>query len=382
MAHPYKRALLIVVAVMAMLAVAVGVMYGMREVRHGTPELTQAKQAQLKQLARLPEELAPPGENKYNPLERDTGPRDSGRRGVGLFIRHTVFRIVGGIGFDTDTLSALLVPTDPPRPVTLDDPTSFVFKPLHGSVIMPPSALAALFNQYLTDYPGTQLRNLSVSTRDDGTLVVDGQTQKVPGLWLPFHMTGPVHLVQGHLFIYTPKQIKIAHLEAKGLLKAIRLQLSNLVQIDTQGARIEGDSVVLDLNHSLPPPAQDVHVASLKIDHRGVHLRFTSAFDPKWPQPIVDTDSYILLDGGDVKTFRSLITHVRLQMVAGDGGKLDTSLYAYRQQIVHGHFEATPAGELVAYLAPYRAVSYLPPAKPNGKANDASAQGGDHEDRP
>lgn len=380
MAHPYKRGLLTVVAMVTVLAVAVGVMYGVREVHHGTPELVRAKQAQLTQIAKLPKELAPPGENKYNPLERNAGPRDSGRRGVGLFIRHTFFRIAGGIGFDTDTLSALLIPTDPPRPVTLDDPTSFVFKPLHGSVVMPPSALTALFNQYLLDYPGAQMRHLSVSTRDDGTLVVDGQTQKVPGLWLPFHMAGPVHLVKGHLFVYTPSQIKIAHLEAKGLLKAIRLQLSNFVQIDTEGAQLEGDSVVLDLNHALPPPAQDVHVSSMKIDHQGVHMRFTSAFDPKWPQPIVDTDSYILLDGGDVKTFRSLITNVRLQMVAGDGGRLDTSLYAYRQQIVHGHFEATPAGELVAYLAPYKPASYLPPAKP--QETGQSAPVGDHDGRP
>ena len=376
MAKSYKRGLLIFVTVAAVLAVAV--MYGMRDVSHGTPELARTKQAQLKQIAKLPAELAPPGEDKYNPLERDAGPRDSGHRGVGLFIRHTFFRIAGGIGFDTDTLSALLVPTDPPRPVTLDDPTSFVFKPLHGSVIMPRSALTALFNQYLTDYSGTQMRNLSVSTRDDGTLTVDGQTQKVPGLWLPFHMSGPVHLAKDHLFIYTANRIKIAHLEAKGLLKTIRLQLSNLVQIDTQGAQLEGDSVVLDLNHALPPPAQDVHVSSMKIDHKGVHLSFTSAFDPKWPQPVVDTDSYILLDGGDVKTFRSLIVNARLQLVARDGGKLDTSLYGYRQQIVHGHFEATPAGELVAYLALYKPVSYLPPARPGDKHR--SSNGGEHDD--
>lgn len=368
-----QRGLLIVVAVIVLVAIAVGVMYGFERVDHGQAALTQNKQSQLSHIRALPEALAPPGENKYNPRERDADTRDSGRKGVGLFIRHAFFRIAGGIGFDTDTLSALLVPTDPPRPVTLDDPTSFVFKPLHGSVIMPASALTALFNQYLTDYPGTQLRNLEVSTANDGRLTVKGETQKVPGLWLPFTMAGRVQLKAGHLFVYRPDKIKIAHLEAKGLLKAIRLQLSKLVQIKTAGAQIEGNAVVLDLNHSLPPPEQDVHVSKLKINHDGVHLDFTSAFDPKWPQPIVDTDSYVMLDGGDIKTFRSLITDVRLQLIAGKGGKLDTSLYAYRQQIIHGHFKATPAGELVAYLGPYRPPSYMPPASPQ--------TGDDHDDQ-
>lgn len=360
-----KRILVIAGVVVVLLAIAVGVMYSLEQVDHGRAPLTTDKQQQMSHIAALPAQLAPPDEDKYNPRVRNSTARDSGRRGVPLFIRHTFFRIAGGIGFDTDTLSALLVPTDPPRPVTLDDPASFVFKPLHGSVIMPASALTALFNQYLTDYPGTQMRNLSVSTADSGRLTVKGETQKVPGLWLPFEMSGTVRLKAGHLFVYSPDKIKIAHLEAKGLLKLIRLQLSKLVQIKTEGAELEGNSVVLDLNHSLPPPAQEVHVSALSIDHAGVHLTFTSPFHPEWPQPIVDTDSYVLIDGGDIKTFRSLVTNARMQLVAGAGGKLDTSLYAYRQQITHGHFKITPAGELVAYLGAYRPAAYLPPASPN-----------------
>ncbi len=375
-----KRSLSIVAAVIVLLAIAVGVMHAFEQVDRGRPALVGDKQSQLVHIQALPGALAPPDEDEYNPRVCDSGPRDSGRKGGPLFIRHAFFRMAGGIGFDTKTLSALLIPTDPARPVTLDDPTSFVFKPLHGSVLMPESALIALFNQYLTDYSGTQMRNLTVRTADGGRLPVKGQTRKLPGLCLPFEMSGTVQLKAGHLFVYTPHQIKIAHLEAKGLLKAIRLQLSNLIQIDTRGAALEGDDVVLDMNHSLSPPAQDVHVSSMKIDHQGVHLSFTSAFDPQWPEPIVDTESYILFGSGDVKTFRSLITNARMQLVARDGGKLDTSLYAYRRQIVHGHFKATPAGELVAYLAPYKPVNYPRPAKPRNPAQ-AGSRGGDHDDR-
>lgn len=347
-----------------LLVVALLAMRLMQSASDAPPPLTQQKKAQLAALQEATREALPSGADKYNPRVRDSSMRDAGRKGVGLFIDHAFFRIAGNIGFDVDKLSALLVPTDKQRPVTLDDPSSFVFKPLHGSVVMPASALTGLFNQYLTDYPGAQLRHLSVSTRDNGMLHVEGQTQKVPGLWLPFKMTGPIKLVAGHLFVYQPQKIEIARIKAKGLLDAINLQLSKLVQIDTEGAQLKGDNIVLDLNHSLPPPTQDVHVKSMHVDAAGLHLDFTSPYDPTWPKPILDTPSYILMDGGDIKTFRALITHVRMQLVAADGGKLDTSLYNYREQIVNGHFGVTTAGGLVAYMAPLKPASYIPPAQP------------------
>ncbi|WP_353250207.1 hypothetical protein [Salinisphaera sp. T31B1] len=355
-------------AVVLLIAVALVGMRMAQGLDTSPPAMITAKKTQLAAL----DELRAAHEKyagAFNPRNGEPGLRNSGRPAVGLFIRNTFFRIAGDIGFDTAQLSALLEPTDPPRPVTLDDPTSFVFHPLNGDVIMPASALTALFNQYLTDYPDTQMRNLEVSTRD-GRLVVDGETAKIPGLWLPFHMEGGVRLVAHHLFVYEPDQIKVAKIEAKGLLDAINLQVSKLLQIDTEGAQLEGNNVVLDLNHALPPPTQDVHVSDLKIDDAGVHLSFTSDFNPAFPEPIVKADSYVMLQGGDVKTFRALVTDVRMQLVAGDGGKLDTSLYNYRAQILNGFFDATPAGELVAYLGPYQPADYLPPARPeNGDAS-------------
>lgn len=162
-------------------------------------------------------------------------------------MRNTFFRVAGDIGFEAPELAGLLVPTEPPRPVILDDPTSFVFRPLSGSVIMPASALSALFNQYLANYDGTQLRNLSVKT-ESGTLIVDGETSNIPGVWLPFHMQGKTKLVQGHLFVFDPDQVEVASIPAKSLLESINLQLSSLLDIKTEGAELEGNALVLDLN--------------------------------------------------------------------------------------------------------------------------------------
>lgn len=364
-----KKALFTGGGIMLLLIVALVAMRLAQSVDDSPPPMIAEKQAQLAAL----DELTQAHENyagEFNPREREPTLRDSGRAAVGLFIHNTYFRIAGDIAFDTEHLSALLVPKDASQPVILDDPGSFVFHPLNGSVTMPPKALAALFNQYLTDYSGTQLRNTRVKTVP-GKLIVEGETAKVPGLWLPFHMEGSVRVEQGHLFVYEPSKIEVAKIEAKGLLESIRLQLSSLLDIETQGAEFSGNNVVLDLNHSLPPPAQDVNVANLSIDEAGVHLTFSSDFNPEFPPTIVDSDSYVMIQGGDIKTFRAVITDARLQMVAQDGGKLDASLYSYREQILAGLFDATPAGELVAYLGPYQPADYLPPAQPEDD-DDAS----------
>lgn len=337
-----------------------------------TAPLLQAKRAQIAHLHAVERAALPPEVDDYNPVVRATSLRDTGRRGVGLYIRHTYFRIVGDIAFDVDRLSALLVPVHPGQPVILDDPESFVFKPLQGNVVMPPRSLTALFNTYLTDYPHSALRRIAITTDDDGRLKVAGQTAKIPGLWLDFTMDGPVALVDHHLFVYRPDHIDIEGLPAAGLLKIIRLQLARLVQIDTQGAQIEGDAIVLDLNHALPPPRQDVHVAAMHLDRAGLHLSFTNPEAPAtWPAPILDVDSYVLLDGGDLKNLRALITGVRMQLVPAESdskARLDTSLYAYRQQLVDGHLGITQAGGLVAYMAP------LARNQGHDSATDASAR--------
>lgn len=320
--------------------------------------ITAEKRAQLRALDALSDRdagLLP----KANPQARDPGLRDSGRKGVGLSLRNTFFRIAGDVGFDAERLSALLVPNNPAEPVILDDPGSFVFKPLQGRVTMPPSGLTALFNQYLTAYPGSRMRALRVTT-ESGKLIVDGEVSQVPGVWLPFHMEGEVRLRDKHLVEYKPDKIEIADIGARGLLKTINLQLGNLVGIETGGARISGNRIVLDLDHALPPPTQDIRVAEMQLDKQGLHLTFTSGSDPEPPEPIVESDSYALLQGGDIKTMRILLTDVRLQMVARDGERLNVSLYNYRQQLRDGVLTATPGGGFVVYLGAHRPADYVP----------------------
>lgn len=343
-----RLGLLILVVIVALIAAGVG--WRLAQLGYDAPPpLVQFKRQQLEDLASLDAEIDAYADGFIERV-REPSLRDSGREGVGLFIENTFFRIADGIGFKTPELSALLIPTEPPRPVTLDDPTSFVLKPLHGTIIMPPSALSALFNNYLLDYPEASLRNIDVDTKTN-TLIVDGEVSNIPGIWLPFHMSGSMDVAKGHLLVYSPDTVEVASLSAGALLDLIGLELSTLLDIKTKGAEMRADSIVLDVETSLPPPRLNVRVKSMALDAQGLHLTFTSEHQPPIPTPIVESDSYIMLQGGDVKTFRTLLVGVRMQLVARDGSKLDASLYGYREQLLAGHFDATPEGGLVAYLA-------------------------------
>jgi hypothetical protein len=39
----------------------------------------------------------------------------------------------------------------------------------------------------------------------------------------------------------------------------------------------------------------------MQIDSAGVHLDITSDQNPDFPEPVVDSDSYVMLQGGDVR---------------------------------------------------------------------------------
>ncbi|MES1932551.1 lipoprotein [Salinisphaera shabanensis T35B1] len=369
MATKKKKAGIAIVAVLVLTAGAVIAMKAAQPEAAESATLVSNKHAQLASIESYNE-----GQNSFsesfNPIIRDRTLRDSGRKSVGLFIKNVYFRVVGDVAFDTKQLSAVLIPRNAGDPIVLDDPTSFIFHPLHGQVTLPPKALSALFNQYLADYSGSQLRKIEASTGDDGRLIVEGEAAKIPGVWLPFHMAGTVELKQGHLFVYKPDEIKLGPMEAKGLLEAINLQLSKLLQIESQGAGFSGNNVVLDLNHALPPPEQSVNVERMQIDSAGVHLDITSDQNPDFPEPVVNSDSYVMLQGGDVRIQRAVITDARLQLMARDGGKLDASLYNYRAQLVNGVLDATPSGEIAIYLGSYVPEDYIEPALPED--SDAS----------
>lgn len=339
----------LVTLVVVVLATAAGVAWRMTRHTHDIPSpLVAFKRAQLDDLAALDAELNAYA-NGFIQKVRESGLRDSGREGVGLFINDVFFRIADGIGFETPHLAALLIPTQPPRPVILDDPTSFILKPLQGTIIMPPSALSALFNNYLLDYPDASLRNIKVQTQTD-TVIIDGEVSKALGIWLSFHMAGSLELAQDHLLVYSPTSVQVDGLPVDTLLDMFNLELSSFLDIKTKGAEMKADAIVLDVETALPPPRLEVHIADMSVDAQGVHLTFTSDRNPPAPTPIVASDSYIMFQGGDLKTFRALPVGTRLQLVAKNGSQLTASLYGYREQILHGYFDTTPEGGLIAYL--------------------------------
>ena len=171
------------IAIVGLIVLCAGAVIAMKAAQPEAAEsatIITAKQAQLASIESYNE-----GQNSFsdsfNPIIRERTLRDSGRKSVGLFIKNVYFRIVGEVAFDTTQLSAVLIPKTPGDPIVLDDPTSFIFHPLNGQVTLPPKALSALFNQYLTDYDDSQLRNIQASTRDDGQLRVEG-LRPGPGL--------------------------------------------------------------------------------------------------------------------------------------------------------------------------------------------------------
>lgn len=100
-------------------------------------------------------------------------------------------------------------------------------------------------NSYIFAYPGSPLKNISVSFDATGNRIrLKGSMHKV--VELPFEIESSLSMTaDGNLALHANK-IKSAHLPFKGLLHLFGEDLSKLVNVnEARGVRIEGDDIIL-----------------------------------------------------------------------------------------------------------------------------------------
>jgi hypothetical protein len=200
--------------------------------------------------------------------------RDSRSAPPVVQMRNVDFRITGDIGFHVHQLTAQLVPHTPGQPVDMDDPSQFDIRILGGEVTVPKASLDALFNTYLLDYAPRSLNALSL-TPGDGVLDVAGGLKlrnHFPGVWLPFGMRGTLALKESRYLVYTPTDLGVMGVQTLGLLKSMGLQLAGLAPLDRSGAKLDGDTMVLDQTTVFPPPRLTGEMKTARVTPDGLVL--------------------------------------------------------------------------------------------------------------
>ncbi|MBU9580675.1 DUF2993 domain-containing protein [Ralstonia mannitolilytica] len=284
--------------------------------------------------------------------------RNSGTAPPVVQMRNVDFRITGDIGFHVHQLTAQLVPRTPGQAVDLDDPGQFDIRILGGDVTVPKASLDALFNTYLLDYSPRSLNALSL-TPGDGVLDVSGGLKlrnHVPGVWMPFGMRGTLELKESRYLVYTPTEARVMGIQTLALLKALGLQLSQLAPLDRGGAKLEGNTMVLDQYTVFPPPRLIGQMKTARVTPDGLVLGFGPAPALCAPAP-TDAESRIWIQSGDLKMYNVLVANSRVLVTdTSTRGPLRFDLYHYREAAARGTTRMDADGTLRVDLAPAASI--------------------------
>jgi len=274
--------------------------------------------------------------------------RNSGGDGSTLYVKNTNFRVVDNIGFYIPDLVVRATPNDSTQPLVFDDPTSFSLTPLKGSVVLDSAKLEALLNKKVFAFKGATLRNIKVKTATN-VLTLSGQMIR-KGLWVPFVLKGDIKLSEGHILKYTPWQVITDGQDATQVLKVANVHIDELLTVDAPGAKLIGSTVVLDTLKLFPPPALKLNIATASMEARGLVLTFDNAGAESDSATLADSNSYILIKGGDVKFMKAVPTDAKVQVMSTSSADLDFCLYDYRDQLSAGYLKLKEDGAILAYL--------------------------------
>lgn len=275
--------------------------------------------------------------------------RSSGSDGSVLHVKNTNFRVVDNIGFYIPNLVVKATPNDANAPVVFDDPTSFSLTPIKGNVVLDNAKLEALLNKKVFAFKGATLRKIKAHTATN-TLTLTGEMIR-RGLWVPFKLKGDIKLSDGHILKYTPWSVVVDGEDATKVLKVANVDIDELLTVKAPGANLIGSTVVLDTLKLFPPPALNLNIASARVEDAGLVLTFDNDGATATPQALADSNSYIHIDGGDVKFMKAMPVNAQVQVMNSDASQdLDFCLYDYRDQLSAGYLRLKEDGAILAYL--------------------------------
>lgn len=283
---------------------------------------------------------------------RQASARDSGTQGVSIEVHDVDFELADGVGFYVKSLKGMLVPHDASKPVNFDDPDEYDIHVYAGTVVVRPSDLDALFNQYVLTYEPRALSSVENHTADN-TLKVSVAARLFkfipPAGGLPTNLSGPIKVSDDNQLVYTPDSVKSLGLPLLPVLKASGLSLSTITPFKRTGVRLDGNQLIMNPATLFPPPAlkiDDIKSATLSDD--GLTLVFNSpAGTPKFAPPPVDTDSYIWLQSGDARFYGTVLVNTRLLLMNNNHKRLHFNLYHYRAQSAAGRIKSRMDGTLI-----------------------------------
>jgi len=146
--------------------------------------------------------------------------------------------------------------------LNFDDKMSFVMKVDKAEVGMLPESLDRLMNAYVFNYPNPPLRELKISMQGK-QLVLTGIIHKIVDI--PFTMWADPTASNGKIRLH-PTKMSICGINGLGLLKAVGMTVEKMLKMPKErGVSAEGNDMLLDPQHLLPPPQIELKLTGVRV---------------------------------------------------------------------------------------------------------------------
>lgn len=252
------------------------------------------------------------------------------------------FHIAPGVVLEIRSLNGVMASLTPGAPVVFDDKRSFVIRIANAEVALDTLSLDRLMNDHVFGYADAPLRHLSFGTRG-AELVQRGVLHKV--IDIPFEMTAHVTVTPEGLMRVHPTTMKIGSLDGMGLMKAVGVHLSNLLDVrKARGVRVDRDDLLLDPVQLLPPPAIAGRVVAVRVEPGRLVQIFGDSAPSQAPKraPLTPPDTtarnYMYFSGGTLHFGKLFMVHADMQIVDMDpADPFDFSIDRYNDQLVAGY---------------------------------------------
>jgi len=265
------------------------------------------------------------------------------------FMRNVWFHIDQDAYLDIHTLRGEMVSKTPGGPLNFDNKTSFVLKVDTGTIGMRSASLDVLMNRYIFGYPNPPLRNLHVEPSGK-QLKQSGIIHKIVDI--PFTMWADVSASNGMVRIH-PTKIDICGINGIGLLKAVGMTMEKMLKLPKErGISAQGNDLLLDPNHALPPPQVELHLVDVRIEGDELVQIFDAGRHlPELVLPHPEEKNTMYYRGGTLRMGKLLMIDADMQVVDTDpSDPFDFMIDRYNDQLVAGFTRNQPNYGLFVFM--------------------------------
>lgn len=247
-------------------------------------------------------------------------------------------------------LSGEFLSTRKGQPPAFDDKLSYVIAVDSAEVGVSAASMSHALNTYAFGAPDAPIKNLTLSIQGN-QITQTGTLNK--GIGIPFEMTGAISATADGRIRLQPTHMKAAHLQVKGVMKLLGLDVAKLVNTrKTKGVSIEGNDLVLDPARMFPPPMMRGRITAVNI--QGGEIVETIGTARKIQPGNISGGNYMAYRGGVLRFGKLTMTDTDMRLVDADpSDPFDFFPDHYQDQLVAGYSKTTATGGLLVYMPDY-----------------------------